>query len=442
MILSNGANAAQRSAKLLVSDAGRLYRTAETLSESDKGEAYYRILVIVDVIRKVYPSSIEAAVLKTGRILNTSIELAAVQKIGSEWAEAHPDKAKTVEDSVVQEAGADLPTDGSAAVVVNRNRQKSTDAEPDKGVVAHIDDQTRTIKIPPVLRNGLKLPDFGSNTQRRRKDPPVADPVKKVSRSEVFSSLERAVVLILYVAEQDDKLYVMGSGTGFFVAPSRILTNAHVADIQSSVWERYKAKGFFVVVSEHIGMREAKIITVATRDTSFNIDAALLEPVNFTNSHHLSFAANAQIGEWIAIGGFPGKATDVDAAMSALVTFIERKQEPPLPETAIPTLRVDDGILSNKYVNKSSRALTLQYSLETTGGNSGSPIVNACGEVIGLHYSGSAEIAKVQKSDSGDYFVDVDTSKYNSAVASKELRYFFDRIEQPVSFSDAPCQVG
>jgi hypothetical protein len=48
----------------------------------------------------------------------------------------------------------------------------------------------------------------------------------------------------------------------------------------------------------------------------------------------------------------------------------------------------------------------------------------------------------VQKSDSGDYFVDVDTSKYNSAVASKELRYFFDRIEQPVSFSDAPCQVG
>ena len=128
--------------------------------------------------------------------------------------------------------------------------------------------------------------------------------------------------------------------------------------------------------------------------------------------------------------------------MTDLVEFIERRHAPPLPEKSIPTLRVDDGILSNKYVNRESRALTLQYSMETTGGNSGSPIVNACGQVVGLHYSGTREIAKVQKSNSGDYYVAVDAAKYNSAVSSKELRYFFDRIGLKVPFSDDPCQVG
>ena len=434
--------AAQRSAKLLVSDAGRLYRDAQTMTDPEKGQAYFRIVVILDVIRQTYPTSIEAAVLKTGRVLNTTIALAEVQSVAEDWARSNPDKAATLKETVVQEATGALPTDGSAAKLVDKQADDQQRDRVDKGVVARIDDQSRTIKLPPLLRNRLQLPGPTGNGADTRTTRPVADPVRKVSRSEVFANLQRAVVLVLYVATQDNELYVMGSGTGFFVSPDRILTNAHVADIQSEVWEKYKAKGFFVVINETIGMREAKIETVATRDTSFNIDAALLEVVNYASPSFLPFAADAQVGEWIAIGGFPGKATDVDAAMSSLIDFIESKQEPPLPDSAIPTLRVDDGILSNKYVNKASRALTLQYSLETTGGNSGSPIINACGEVVGLHYSGTREIAAVKKSDSGDFYVNVDASKYNSAVASKELRYFFDRIEQAVKFAEHPCQVG
>lgn len=437
-VLVSAASAAQRSPKLLASDAGRLYRTAQTYGVDTKGEAYYRILMILDVIRANHPNSIEAAVLRTGRVLNTAIELPEVEATGNAWADSNPDDARALKNAVVAQAAADAPTDSSDQDVAT----KSDDDRVDKGVVAKLDDRTRAIKVPPPAKNRLLLPDDRQDAAKTRSTTTVTGPARKVSRGEVFAHLERSVVLVLYVAEQKGELFVVGTGTGFFISPSRILTNAHVAGIQSDIWDEYKAEGFFLVVNQHIGVREARIATIATRDTSLNIDAALLETVGFRSEDHLTFAGEAQIGEWIAIGGFPGKATDVDAAMSGLVEFIERRKEPPVPDNAIPTLRVDDGILSNKYVNKQSRALTLQYSLETTGGNSGSPIVNACGEVIGLHYSGSRERAMVQKSNDGDFFVDVDASKYNSAVASKELRYFLDRVSQPAKFNDDPCQVG
>lgn len=438
LTLTASALAADRSAKLLAADAARVYATAGDLSEPARGEAYYRILSIVDMIRRRHPSSIEAAVLKTGRVLNTPIRIDAIEAEGRAWAERNPAAARDLAALVAENASAGRPTDDSGESTA-QPKDDPPGQGPGQGVVARLDDQTRAIRVPPPARNRLML---GTNPPAADNQPRVVAPALKVSRSEVFSRLGRSVVLILYVATQKDELFVMGTGTGFFIAPGRILTNAHVAAMQSETWDKYKAEGFFLILNNHAGLREARVLTIANRDTSMNIDAAILEPVGYSSPDYLSFAADVQVGEWIAIGGFPGKATDVDAAMTDLVEFIERRHTPPLPEKSIPTLRVDDGILSNKYVNRESRALTLQYSMETTGGNSGSPIVNACGQVVGLHYSGTREIAKVQKSNSGDYYVAVDAAKYNSAVSSKELRYFFDRIGLKVRFSDDPCQVG
>ncbi len=122
-----------------------------------------------------------------------------------------------------------------------------------------------------------------------------------------------------------------------------------------------------------------------------------------------------------------------------LQRFINRGRKPPLPEGAIPGIRVDDGRLSNKFRHLRSKALNLQYSMETTGGNSGSPIVNACAEVIGLHYTGSR--AKLKLDKSGTYAVG-DTSKYNQAVASSEVIDFLSRAGVPFTNSNDRCQVG
>jgi len=70
-------------------------------------------------------------------------------------------------------------------------------------------------------------------------------------------------------------------------------------------------------------------------------------------------------------------------------------------------------------VDNASGLENVQEGVDTAGGNSGSPLVNQCGDVVALRYSGSVAEVKVSGKDAT-----VDTSKYNFAISDREVTKF------------------
>ena len=86
------------------------------------------------------------------------------------------------------------------------------------------------------------------------------------------------------------------------------------------------------------------------------------------------------------------------------------------------------------FTNNSTGLENIQEGVETTGGNSGSPLVNACGQVVALHYEGTQ--AEVQKT--GDKFV-VDASKFNYAISFREVLKFLRDADIPYQAASLAC---
>ncbi len=66
------------------------------------------------------------------------------------------------------------------------------------------------------------------------------------ARADDISAAGRGVVRIVTIAVMDDEVVGFGHGSGFAVAPNRIVTNAHVVEaaipaMSSSAWCRRKA---------------------------------------------------------------------------------------------------------------------------------------------------------------------------------------------------------
>lgn len=421
-----------KSPQLLARDAAKLYSQLENQTDAvRRGEIYYKIALIIEDIRRDHGSTMTARRLKRGKLGTHKFDLKFVLAKAAEWATSNPERAlnlkKRSEVAVVPKV---------EPAVKNRKRKKIEPSE-DSDKTTRSDDEWPD--IPSLFSK-----DDGSNGISDKKDDDVVDdyPPQKMTRAQVFARMKKAVVDLLFVAIRDNQRIVVDVGTGFFISPTHILTNAHVAEQADAIWKEHKLEGYWVAVNRTMGLREVRILKNARIHTSQKIDAAVMEVMRYKSPVFLPFATGVKEGEWIAIGGYPGRAIKGDAANKNLAEFIEKGRKPPLPEDAIPGIRFDSGILSNKYTDNSSKARNLQYSLETTGGNSGSPIVNACGEIVGLHYSGTRASLDVTKTKSGGLVARGDTSKYNSAVAAEEVTIFLNRIGIKIKVAAGPCQVG
>jgi V8-like Glu-specific endopeptidase len=229
---------------------------------------------------------------------------------------------------------------------------------------------------------------------------PVEEPqTQKAARSgDVFDQLRDNVVFIWNGN---------GHGTGFFISPTHILTNAHVVKNIDQV----------LVVGKGLKVRPGKppMIAAAVRFRGIDIDAAILEVSDYRHPTYLPFAAEAREGEQISIGGYPAKALKLDRGFTQFKELIAKRQAP--TSAQIPTIRFDSGRVQSVFTENSSRLENIQVGVNATGGNSGSPIINACGDVIGLFYAGTRSYVRRtgEVEDPGDF---------NFAIASKEVAKF------------------
>jgi hypothetical protein len=214
----------------------------------------------------------------------------------------------------------------------------------------------------------------------------------------------RGVVRVVIIGAEGDQPAPVSHGTGFAVSPTRIVTNAHV--VSEAVQDDTLRIG--IVPSEGDGGAFARVIAVSPRN-----DLALLEIAKGSlrlPPLALAAGADSNLGEVTAVG-YP---MNVDLAQGLDMADIFRAQ-PPVKSR---------GFLSGE--RPSRQFDTILHTAPIARGNSGGPLLDPCGRVIGVN-SFSAD------SDSGE-------AEFYFAVSLRELLPFLrNNGVEPVT-NALPCR--
>ena len=201
---------------------------------------------------------------------------------------------------------------------------------------------------------------------------------------------DKATVLIK-VYQGDDWT---GVGSGFFISPrGHLVTNAHVVSGDNLTYE-VRFNGTMRAEALEVDVDRSKDLALLKIETGEKISIVPLAK------------ARPKKGDTIFTLGFPGSHVLLQQALN--------KKGMAGGETAT----VTNGVVSNYYeypVMKSGPPTSVvQHTAEFRQGNSGGPLVNRCGEVVGINTFGLDFSEFSEVGEGQDYF----------SVASSELIRF------------------
>ncbi|MDX2209139.1 MAG: serine protease [Sphingopyxis sp.] len=212
----------------------------------------------------------------------------------------------------------------------------------------------------------------------------------------------RGVVRVVTVAMVDGEVVGFGHGSGVAVSPTRIVTNAHVVD--SAV--RYPANvAVGVVPSEGQKSYAARLVAVDARR-----DLALIELTEGRLPPATIYTGPVTAGLDVVALGYPGNV-DLASARTAQDYIIPRA--PVRSEGDVSALQAVQGVA------------TLLHTANIARGNSGGPLVDGCGRVLGIN----SFLTRADEGDAGFAF----------AVSARELTAFLADSRQAYSGVGTPC---
>lgn len=186
-------------------------------------------------------------------------------------------------------------------------------------------------------------------------------------RRAIARKMEAATLMVLCIDVDG-----ISSGSGFVVADGYIMTNAHVVDDAGS-----EAK--FYVFNDTLEPTEVKVVAKAyKRGTPSGNDFALLRftPPAGTNLPVMSFSTDVQRMDKVSAWGYPGIVTQFDQSMQDFHRHgLKNFTPPPVVYT--------EGTVSTIVRDKDGSSII--HTAPIAGGNSGGPLVNSRGEVVGIN---------------------------------------------------------
>ncbi len=217
----------------------------------------------------------------------------------------------------------------------------------------------------------------------------------------------RGVVRVVIIGEEDGQPVPISHGTGFAISATQIVTNAHV--VNEALQDDTLRIG--IVPAEGEGGAFARVIGVSPRN-----DLALLEIASAKEGGlrlpplALAGKVSGNLGEVWAVG-YP---MNVDLAQGLSIADIFRAQ-PPVKSR---------GFLSGE--RPSRQFDTILHTAPIARGNSGGPLLDPCGRVIGVN-SFSAD------SSGGD-------AEFYFAVSLRELQPFLRNLGVEPITNTLPCR--
>jgi len=198
------------------------------------------------------------------------------------------------------------------------------------------------------------------------------------------------------------------TGSAFAVAPGLMLTNRHVIEGATEVW----------VVNQGLGEVRPAAVRAATPGSGLGErDYALLAVEGAEALPALGFAPlNAAVERLtdVVAAGFPGMLLTTDQQYQALIEG---------DATAIPSLVLTQGIVT--VVQQGGTVPLVVHSAQVSPGNSGGPLVDLCGRVVGIN-------AFVQG--------DATSAHVNYALAGNDLAAFLAEAGVSPTVIDGACQ--
>lgn len=220
--------------------------------------------------------------------------------------------------------------------------------------------------------------------------------------SDDVTATERSVVRVVTVATVLGQVVGFGHGSGFAVAPNRIVTNAHVVGDAEEFPDNVVIG---IVPSEGSRSYQGRLIRIDRRR-----DLALVEIVDGRVPAASVFTGPVPQREQVFALGYPG---NVDVATARSADDFIRPRSP----------LASDGIVSAR--DRISNTDVLVHDADIARGNSGGPLVDACGRVIGVN-------AFISRADEGD-------SPFSFAVSVRELAQFLQDAGQRFTGVASEC---
>ena len=222
------------------------------------------------------------------------------------------------------------------------------------------------------------------------------------ARADDISVAGRGVVRVVVAVLEDGEVADFGHGSGFAVAPNRVVTNAHVVALAA----QYPGNVLVgAVPSQGDKAQRARIVAIDPAR-----DLALLEIEGNPLPAIPLYTGPLEDGSAVAALGYPG---NVDLATAQSMEDYVR----PLPPTR------STGIFSN--VRPINGITTLLHTADIARGNSGGPLLDPCGRVLGVN----TLITRAQEGDSPFAF----------AVGTSELAAFLRQARQPFQATAGEC---
>lgn len=186
--------------------------------------------------------------------------------------------------------------------------------------------------------------------------PPAATPTAASP-----AAVEDACVFLVSVDENGH----IATGSGFFVAPGRVATNRHVVE---------KARQGLLVTSRALGRPVAGRVLARSDEKHGDYALVAVELPDGARPAVLGFADAARRTDKVGAWGFPDVVGKNDPGYARLLTGADL--------TAMPELSYSEGVVSAVL---DRRPPLIVHTAPISPGNSGGPLVNGRGEVVGIN---------------------------------------------------------